>query len=241
MVLPVLSVSVQCAQELPPIGSSGLVDPYVAVKFKKLVDSPLLVDAMSNADFGDVCCCQVEKTAAQFRTLDPDWKENVEFPVLSTEVKGETVEVQCWHKGTVRDRLIGVVYVKLSDINFESVSHEWYVLEKPSKSGKEKGTKRKKERDDDEWEYGRISLAFQLKTQRSQSAADIMIRVAVLEAKKLPSRARSGLSDPYFVVQFEKTKKKTQVRFKQTPQDRPSWSEVFSFDAWADRLDRSDL
>jgi len=66
---------------------------------------------------------------------------------------------------------------------------------------------------------------------------DLILRVQVLEAKRLLPKPKSDFGDPYFVVEFEKVSKRTQVRFKQTLMDRPVWSETFEFPAYSDRLD----
>ena len=82
-------------------------------------------------------------------------------------------------------------------------------------------------------------MQVKLKKKRNVTAPDTTIRITIMEAKKLPPRARADTCDPYVMLEFEKTVKKTQVRFKQSVSSIPEWSETFVFEAWSDRLDSS--
>ena len=92
---------------------------------------------------------------------------------------------------------------------------------------------------DDNEDLGRIHVQVKLKKKRNVTAPDTTIRITIMEAKKLPPRARADTCDPYVMLEFEKTVKKTQVRFKQSVSSVPEWSETFVFEAWSDRLDSS--
>ena len=50
-----------------------------------------------------------------------------------------------------------------------------------------------------------------LKKKRENLEPDLVLRVAILEAKKIPSRVKFDHSDPYFAVTFEQDTHKTQV------------------------------
>lgn len=96
----IVSVNVFGAQELPPIGSHGFVDPYVKVTFSGDPENPQVTDT-------------------RIRTLDPMWRQILEFPARSGEVGNERVDLHVYHKGTLRDKLIGWYSILLAGFNFE--------------------------------------------------------------------------------------------------------------------------
>ena len=198
------------------MSSAGFIDPFIIAKFR------------SNES----------ETKVQNRSSDPQWLEVLEFPARSTEIGNERLYLEVWHKGLVSDKQLGRVVVKLADIDLDSNEEIVAAIEKPPVKGKEKKQRRKStEGGGDDDALGALKFKIKLKKPRENMEPDLLLRVAVLEAKKIPSRDRQDFADPYFVVSFEREIKKTQVRFRQTLFDRPAWSETFTFPAFSDRLD----
>lgn len=209
----IISVNVLSAQELPAIGGHGFVDPFVQVIYSGDTDD-------------------IKVTDTRVRTLDPVWREILEFPVRSGEVGSENVEVRVFHKSSFKDKLVGWCHIPLAGFNFERdaiyydlMSGDWHPNKKMSVEEME--------------DLGRVHVQIKLKKQRLVTVPDMHVRITIMEAKKLPPRARADSCDPYVQVEFEKKIKKTQVRFKQSVSSCPEWSETFVYEAWSDRLDSS--
>ena len=161
----ILSVNVLGAEELPPIGSHGFVDPFVQVRFSGDGDGEPL------------------KTDTKLRTMDPMWREILEFPTRSGEVGTQKVDVRVFHRGTIKDKLVGWTQIELAGFNFEKdpVYYDLMPLEwDPMKPGKA----------DDYEDLGRIQLQVRLKKKRLVSEPDTTVRVTIMEAKRLPPRVR---------------------------------------------------
>ena len=75
----IISVNILSAQELPPIGGNGFVDPFVQVIYSGDTDD-------------------IKETDTRVRAMDPVWREILEFPAKSGEVGSEHVEVRVFHK-----------------------------------------------------------------------------------------------------------------------------------------------
>lgn len=161
----ILSVNVLGAEELPPIGSHGFVDPFVQVKYSGDADGEPLM------------------TETRVRTLDPMWREILEFPARSGEVGTQKIDVKVLHRGVLKDKLIGWTQIELAGFNFDRdpvyynlMPQEW----DPLKPGNE----------DDYEDLGRIQLQVRLKKKRLLSEPDTTVRVTIMEAKRLPPRVR---------------------------------------------------
>jgi hypothetical protein len=211
----IISVNVLGAQELPPMGSHGFVDPFVKIKYSGDPEG------------------EFKSTDTRLRTMDPSWLEIFEFPARSGEVGHEYVEVHVFHKSTFKDKLIGWTRISLAGFNFEREA-VYYDLEPHDWDPNKKAIKGEGSED-----LGRIHLQIKLKKKRLVDHPDAAIRITLMEAKNIPPRARADICDPYLQVEFEKVVKKTQVRFKQSVSSCPEWSETFVFEAWSDRLDSS--
>ena len=96
----IISVNVLGAQELAPIGSHGFVDPYVKVTYSGDAENP-------------------QSTDTRIRTMDPMWRQILEFPARSGEVGNERVDVHVYHRGTLKDKLIGWYSIELAGFNFQ--------------------------------------------------------------------------------------------------------------------------
>ena len=214
----IISVNVMGAQELPPIGSHGFVDPFVKVMYS-----------------GDVVGGP-QTTATRTRTMDPMWREILEFPARSGEVGVEHIDVYVYHKSTFKDKLVGWTQISLAGFNFEqdAVYYDLMPAEWDPNKKRVKGAE-----DEDDEDLGRIHLQIKCKKKRLVTTPDTTVRVTIMECKRLPPRMRQETCDPYVTVEFEKQVKKTQVRFKQAITSCPEYSETFVYEAWSDRLDSS--
>jgi len=214
----IVSVNVLGAQDLPAMGSDGFVNAFTTVVYTGDRDN-------------------VQTTLTKDRTLDPMWREVLEFPAKSSEIGNDSVEVRIFHKGTFKDKLVGWTSISFASFNFEQEA-VYYDLNSADWNPTIKKARGKKEGGDNEMEdLGRVHLQIKLKKKRTITTPDTDVRITILEAKKLPPRARSDICDPYIMVEFEKVIKKTQVRFKQSVSSTPEWSESFVYQAWSDRLD----
>ena len=214
----ILSINVMGANELAPIGSDGFVDPFVTVQYSGEIDPEV----------------KPQKTDVRVRTMDPMWREILEFPCRSGEVSNEHIVVKVWHKSTLRDKLLGWTQLSLAGFNFERDSIYYDLMPKDWDPNS-------KMRAEDAEDLGRIQLQVKLKKRRVLTEPDTAVRITVMEAKRLPPRIRTDTCDPYVTVEFEKVTKKTQTRFQQSISSVPEWSETFVYGAWSDRLDSTVL
>ena len=206
-----LSLQIIAGRDLVPMMEDGFCNPYVVAKLQG----------------------QVVKTKIITRSTEPEWQELFEFKVYSSEIGIQTMFFECYDKGLLRDRLLGVSQQELSPVTFGQNLEAWIPLEQHRVEGAGKPRRKK---DDDE-DFGRIHINLVLKTRRENTEAELILRAVVLEARNLYTVKRNDTVDMYFIVEFENRARKTQVRFKQTLGDRPTWSETFDFDVWSDRMD----
>jgi hypothetical protein len=205
-----LSLQIIAGRDLVPMQEDGFCNPYVVAKLQG----------------------EVVKTRVISRSTEPEWQEIFEFKVFSSEIGIQTIQFECFDKGLLRDRLLGISMLDLSPISFGQNLEAWVPLEQ-----KKNGAPSKKRRKDDDEDFGRIHINVTLKKRRENQNADLLLRIVVLEARNLYTVKKNDTVDMYFSVEFENHSKKTQIRFKQTYGDRPTWSETFDFDVWSDRLD----
>lgn len=154
-----LTVKVIAGRDLPALDPSGFSDPYVVVKFQGVV----------------------HKTRHITRTLDPDFHELFEYEVMSTDVGGETLYVEVWDKGQIYDRMMGIIPISISDLQYGQAWEEWHGLMPPPKKGEKnpEASLKKKKDDDDSEDLGRLHLEIKLKKNRSSDAPDLILRVQV--------------------------------------------------------------
>ena len=206
-----LSLQIIAGRDLVPMQEDGFCNPYVVAKLQG----------------------QAVKTKIVSRSTEPEWQEIFEFKVYSSEIGIQTLFFECFDKGILRDRLLGVSQLELSPVSFGQNLEAWVPLEQQNIGGT---VKKRRKKDDDE-DFGRIHINVILKKRRENLHADLILRIVILEARNLYTVKKNDTVDLYFIVDFEDHSKKTQIRFKQTLGDRPTWSETFDFDVWSDRLD----
>ncbi|KAK0945981.1 phosphatidylserine decarboxylase [Friedmanniomyces endolithicus] len=130
----VLRVQVIRGRNLAPKDKSGTSDPYLVLTM------------------GD----KREATSIVSKTLNPEWNQTFDFPVLSAE--SSLIEAVCWDKDRFKKDYMGEFDVMIEDHfagGSTSPEPRWHKLE-----GRRSGKKQKKKKDDDV--SGEVLLRFRL-------------------------------------------------------------------------------